>query len=177
MNIEIHSCKCTFFFSICSHQNMPGALKRSASLSSSLLFIMQSTQSIYNQQRHRNVRFESVRTLVFPSTQTHTLCLPFALAYTHTHRVKTHITMTTMSLVPSADSRSAGVQRLGRGRGVCVGEPVLEARPPEAAAPLEQPGDRLPCRDRWASDPQPARRQTVPGLWSSLAQDPTLEDW
>lgn len=54
-----------FFFSICNHQNMPKALKRSASLSSSLLFIMQSAQSIYNQQQHRNVHLETVHTLLF----------------------------------------------------------------------------------------------------------------
>ncbi len=57
-----------------------------------------------------------------------------------------------------------------------MGEPVFGSRPPEAAAPLERPGDR-----RWrgagrASDPQPAGRPSVPGLRSSLAQDPALED-
>ncbi len=82
-----------FFFSICNHQNMPKALKRSASLSSSLLFIMQSAQSIYNQQGYRNVHFEIFHTLLFHFTQTcvHSLAPVFcvsvslSLTLTHTH--------------------------------------------------------------------------------------------
>lgn len=55
-----------------------------------------------------------------------------------------------------------------------MGEPVFGSRPTKAAAPLEQPGDRL---RRGASAPQPAGGQSVPGLRSSLAQDPSVEDW
>ena len=81
------------FFSILNHQNMPKALKRGASLSSALLFIMQSAQSIYNQQRLRNVHFQTVHTLLFHlHKQTHTfsrfLCIYLPLSHTH---AQTHI--------------------------------------------------------------------------------------
>lgn len=58
-----------------------------------------------------------------------------------------------------------------------MGEPLFASRSPEAAAPLELPGDGLWRGARRASDPQPTGRQSVPGLRSSLAQDPALEDW
>lgn len=57
-----------------------------------------------------------------------------------------------------------------------MGKQVFGSRPSEAPAPLERPGDRLQRGGGGASDPQPAGRQGVLGLWSSLAQDPTLED-
>lgn len=53
---------------------------------------------------------------------------------------------------------------------------MFGSRPPEAAAALERPGDRFEGGAGRASNPQPAGRQGVPGLRSSLAQDPALED-
>lgn len=57
-----------------------------------------------------------------------------------------------------------------------MGKSVFGSRPPEATSPLEQAGDRLWRDGGRASDPQPAGRQSVPGSWSSLAQDPALEN-
>lgn len=57
-----------------------------------------------------------------------------------------------------------------------MGEPVFRSRPSKAAAPLELPGDGLRRGAKRASHPQSAGRPSVPGLRSSLAQDPALED-
>lgn len=71
------------FFSICNH-NMPEALKRSTSLSSSVLFIMQNAKSIYNQQqKHRDIlklftHFSCI------CTNMHTLTLRHVYTDTHT---------------------------------------------------------------------------------------------
>lgn len=84
MNIETQSWICTFFFSICNHHNMPEALKRSTSLSSSVLFIMQNAKSIYNQQqKHRDIlklftHFSCI------CTNMHTLTLRHVYTDTHT---------------------------------------------------------------------------------------------
>lgn len=78
--------------------------------------------------------------------------------------------------MPSIVSGSAGVQRLSWRGGVGVGEPMFRSWPPEAVAPLEWPGDGVWRGGRRSSDPQPAGRQSVLGLRSSLAQNPALED-
>lgn len=57
-----------------------------------------------------------------------------------------------------------------------MGKPVFGSRPSQAAAPLELPGDRLWGGPRRARHPEPAGGPSVPGLWSSLAQDSALED-
>lgn len=57
-----------------------------------------------------------------------------------------------------------------------MGEPVFGARAPEAAAPLERPGDGPQWGAGRTPDAQPAGRSGVPGLRSSLDQDPALED-
>lgn len=54
-----------------------------------------------------------------------------------------------------------------------MGEPVLNSRPLEAAAPVERPGDGMWRR---AYDPQPSGRSSAPGVRSVLGQDPLLED-
>lgn len=90
MNIETQSWICTFFFSICNHHNMPEALKRSTSLSSSVLFIMQNAKSIYNQQqKHRDIlklftHFSCI------CTNMHTLTLRHVYTDTHTGKDLNH---------------------------------------------------------------------------------------
>jgi len=85
MNVESQSCICTYFFSIFNHHNMPKALKRSASLSSSLLFFTQRGRSIYNQQRHRNIQKKFVHFFSI-CTNIHALSfLPHTHVCTQTH--------------------------------------------------------------------------------------------
>lgn len=57
-----------------------------------------------------------------------------------------------------------------------MGEPAFGARAPQAAAPLEQPGDGPQRGAGRPTDAQPARGPDGPGLRSSLHQDPSLED-
>lgn len=53
---------------------------------------------------------------------------------------------------------------------------MFRSRPPEAITPMERSVDGLRSGAMWPSDPQPSRRDSFPGLWSSLVQDPELEN-